>query len=160
MCFTFLPRSCSLIASSSPRNAVVGCVGGCGRRRSCVAWGRQARKKELETKAALWDDRGSKLQRELAALREENLRLTHSMQARPKRYPRCPLVCVMGSGPSTLQLELAVLHESQVGARAGAGYANLITGHAAIMHSCILGSLRNACGVYATGGRLLQIGLL
>lgn len=43
----------------------------------------QARKKELETKAALWDDRGGKLQRELATLREENLRLTHNMQARP-----------------------------------------------------------------------------
>ena len=59
--------------------------GRCGGACSCAAWGCcQARKKELETKAALWDDRGSKLQRELAALREENLRLTHNMQARPR----------------------------------------------------------------------------
>jgi len=68
---------------------------------SCVAGGRaacperarsritragaaQARKKELETKATLWDERGAQMQREMAALREENLRLTHSMQARAR----------------------------------------------------------------------------
>ncbi|KAK9836148.1 hypothetical protein WJX81_004716 [Elliptochloris bilobata] len=45
----------------------------------------RARKKELETKAAMWDDRGSKLQRELATLRQENMRLTHSMQVREMR---------------------------------------------------------------------------
>ena len=55
----------------------------------------QARKKELETKATLWDERGAQMQREMAALREENLRLTHSMQARaraaagPRLRPRC-----------------------------------------------------------------------
>ncbi len=51
----------------------------------------QARKKELETKAAMWDERGSKLHRELAALRDENLRLTHGVQARaPPAAPRPP----------------------------------------------------------------------
>ena len=59
---------------------------------------RQARKKELETKAALWDDRGSKLQRELAALREENMRLTHNMQARPDPYPRARSTSVLHFG--------------------------------------------------------------
>ena len=104
----------------------------------CGGGARQARKKELETKAALWDDRGSKLQRELAALREENMRLTHNMQARPEPYPRASSISVdtLNDACSRLQLEQPAC-PSHVWELLRARLRRLVCSRRALlMHSC------------------------